>query len=435
MTFAASEEHNRPEDWTNQGTESLVNDNERSSQSAPIANPGNQIWTTTTTTTAQTKSKSRKDLWTLIKESKEREKKTNEVDAVLETTVYVVGSKGSGKSSMILRFLDRDETPSPSVALEYTFGRRTRGVNSVKDITHIWELAGGVCLSDLLDISVTEANIHVSSFLIVLDLSNPEGIIEVLESLLERIREKTSKILDGLEQRGSKRPKALRSYAMKQYGLDHPDRDIVTLSHVPITIVGSKYDEIHDMESEMRKMLCKMLRYMAHTNGASLVYVSQKDEALVSRSRQIWSHHAFRSNAPKSIVVDHHKPILVMAGQDTFSDIGLPPSELAKDIVGRRAFIPLDKWKLDYAVFFPKPPSQAVLEKVDLSKFSEPSVDAMRAQKEEELERLRRENDRRLKDKSVADSISNSMHTGTRKDLKKPNRSYSRAKASQMGVS
>jgi hypothetical protein len=37
------------------------------------------------------------------------------------------------------------------------------------------------------------------------------------------IWEKTRKILDGLEQRGSKRPAALKAYAMKKF-TDHPDK-------------------------------------------------------------------------------------------------------------------------------------------------------------------------------------------------------------------
>ena len=32
----------------------------------------------------------------------------------------------------MLRFLDRDEPPKPTTALEYTFGRRARGTNLVR---------------------------------------------------------------------------------------------------------------------------------------------------------------------------------------------------------------------------------------------------------------------------------------------------------------
>nr|KAJ3422923.1 Cytoplasmic dynein 2 light intermediate chain 1 [Polyrhizophydium stewartii] len=376
-----------------------------------------------------TKAKLRKDLWALIKESKDREKRGNEGTSVVVhgTTLFVVGSKSAGKTSLILRFLDRDETPSPTVALEYTFGRRTRGVNSTKDVTHIWELAGGVFLSDLLDIPITEANIHASTFIIVLDLSDPSNILETLDTLLGKIRARVAKILAGLEQRGSKRPKALRNYAAKKYGSDHPDKDVVNIMPVPVAIIGSKFDEIKDMESEMRKMLCKTLRYVAHMNGASLLFVSQKDENLVAKSRQLLSHYAFRGSSIKTMTIDHSKPIVMMAGQDTFSGIGLPPSELAKDAVGRQPFVPYERWKADYEQYFPPQKVQKTLERVDLSKFPEPAVDSMRLQKDEELEKMRRANERRLKDKDAVGGVPG-LAMGNIGKEKKKGKAYSRAK-------
>eukprot|EP00842_Homolaphlyctis_polyrhiza_P006453 jgi/Hompol1/6809/HPOL_002295-RA len=376
------------------------------------------------------KPKTRRDLWTLIKEAKDRDKKSNnDVDSSIETTLFVVGSKSSGKSSLILRFLDRDEVPSPSVALEYTFGRRTRGVNSTKDVTHIWELAGGTSLSDLLDIPITESNIHTSAFIIVLDLSAPSTLLDTLEVLLSKIHSRSAKILEGLESRGSKRPKALHSYALKKYGTDHPDKDLVKLSPIPIAIIGSKFDEIKDMESEMRKLLCKTLRYIAHTNGASLLFSSHKDENLVARARQLLSHYAFRGSSIKSMSIDHNKPIVVMAGQDTLSGIGLPPSEMAKEALGRQTFPPYERWKADYERYFPKHEVQAKLEQVDLSKYPEPVIDAIRAQKEQvwPLEKLRRGNDRKIKDKDAVSGITG-MSVGNHGKDKKKGKSYSRAK-------
>ena len=64
-----------------------------------------------------------------------------------------------------------EETPSPTVALEYTFGRKSRPMSSIKDVTNIWELAGGAMLSKLVDIPLTESNIHTSAFVLALDLS------------------------------------------------------------------------------------------------------------------------------------------------------------------------------------------------------------------------------------------------------------------------
>ena len=81
-----------------------------------------------------------------------------------------MGSKGAGKSSVLLTFLERQETPTPTVALEYTFARKSRNM-SMKDLTHLWELAGGTRLLNLSTIPISESNIHTCAFILCLDLS------------------------------------------------------------------------------------------------------------------------------------------------------------------------------------------------------------------------------------------------------------------------
>ena len=51
-----------------------------------------------------------------------------ELHDVLWMVMYCV----QGKSTIVLRFLDRDEPPKPTTALEYSFGRRARGTNLVR---------------------------------------------------------------------------------------------------------------------------------------------------------------------------------------------------------------------------------------------------------------------------------------------------------------
>lgn len=45
-------------------------------------------------------------------------------------------------------------------------------------------------------------------------------------------------------------------------------------------IVGCKYDLFEKYETENRKWLSKALRYLAHTNGASLAFTSTKNQQL-----------------------------------------------------------------------------------------------------------------------------------------------------------
>ena len=53
----------------------------------------------------------------------------------------------------MLRFLDRTETPRETTAMEYTFGRKSKGHNAAqKDVAHIWELGGGSSHAPLLQV-------------------------------------------------------------------------------------------------------------------------------------------------------------------------------------------------------------------------------------------------------------------------------------------
>ena len=49
-----------------------------------------------------------------------------------ESTLVVVGSKDVGKSTLIYRLLERQEAAKPTLALEYTYGRKSnQGIQKV----------------------------------------------------------------------------------------------------------------------------------------------------------------------------------------------------------------------------------------------------------------------------------------------------------------
>lgn len=100
-----------------------------------------------------------------------------------------------------------------------------------------------------MDVPVNETNIHTCTYVITVDLSDPISLLSTLDHFLTRITNHTNTILENLEKRGSKRPKSLKAYAWKKFGLDHADKDLVRPSAVPIVIIGTKYDVFRDMES------------------------------------------------------------------------------------------------------------------------------------------------------------------------------------------
>ncbi|KAJ3212698.1 Cytoplasmic dynein 2 light intermediate chain 1 [Clydaea vesicula] len=316
----------------------------------------------------------KKDIWSLIKEKNaiKEKKPTEDREVAIESYVLFVGDKNSGKSELIVRFLDREEKKvDATVALQYTFCRRTRGVNSIKDVAHLWELAGGIFLSELINVPITEFNLQSLTYVIVLDLSEPQDILTNLENYLDKFWNRVNSIFKNLEQRGSKRPKNLKNLSWKKFGSEHPDKDYLTPSPLPIIIVGNKFDVFRNFEP-----------YVAHKNGASLIYTAHRDENSIMKFRNLLNHLTFKTKQPSGFVVDTNKPLFIQAGSDAFSAIGYPPSMSAnRESINIHNFVPYQTWKTDFEKYFPK---KAELQdiKLDFSRYPEPVIDSMRDQKE-----------------------------------------------------
>ncbi|KAI9013191.1 hypothetical protein BC832DRAFT_582068 [Gaertneriomyces semiglobifer] len=308
----------------------------------------------------------KKDIFQLIKEAHSSKPKSSESNYdPIETHLVFLGAPRSGKTSVILRFLDRDETPSPTLALDYTFARRTRGINNIKDVAHIWELGGATSSTPLLRVPINEQNLHLLSVFIVVDLSKPHQTQNTLNTVLPSLLDHIRTTMSGLAARGSKRPKALTQHSLKKWE-SHPDKDKITISPIQLTIIATNYDKFLNAEPSLRKTLSTLLRYSAHTHSASLLFTSLQHPPTLQKLRTHLSQHAFRTNGLKHSVFDMNKPLCIVAGQDLLSNIGPVP---------KKPF------------------------KFEWEKYTEYEVDRARAQKDEELERLRELNVRKAKEK------------------------------------
>ncbi|XP_031552377.1 cytoplasmic dynein 2 light intermediate chain 1-like [Actinia tenebrosa] len=317
-----------------------------------------------------------------------------------ESSVFVIGSKNAGKTSVILRFLDRDEAPKSTTALDYTFGRKAKGHNIAKDVGHIWELGGGTFLSKLIDIPISQQSIRTLSVAIVLDLSLPNELWVTMETLLSQVKSRVNKVLEELARKNPGVVNEMKKNAWKKFGDDHPDKSLVEPFPIPLAIIGGKYDIYQDFDPEKRKMISRTLRFIAHSHGAHLQFFSTKSESLTGRVRGLMGHLLFHTSLSKSVSVDHNKPIIVPAGLDTLSQIGAPPVA-SEDLSRLQSRSPYDLWKAAYATFFP--PEKYVQRNTgeDPSKdpqFYEPAVDSMRKQKDEELERYRKIAERKARE-------------------------------------
>ncbi|PWA25704.1 hypothetical protein CCH79_00001838, partial [Gambusia affinis] len=333
-------------------------------------------------------------------------------ETVCERSVFLIGSKTGGKTSILLRCLERDEPPKPTLALEYTFGRRAKGHNTPKDIAHLWELGGGTSLSDLIQIPITPDSIRSLSFVLVLDLSKPNALWGTMEKLLNAAQAHVEKVFSEAQKSkpGGKRQKAAHP-AARVLPKDYPDRELISPFPVPLLIIGSKYDLFQDFDSDEKKVIRKTLRFLAHYYAASLIFTSIKSESLMSKTKSFFSHLAFGLDRGKTVSCDSGKPLIIPAGSDSFSQIGSPPSTDI-DITSLHAKNPKDLWKKVYERVFPSEVagsfsvsahipehkcfqymgttvfSQSHSEQRELKdpakdpQYSEPQIDAMRAQKD-----------------------------------------------------
>lgn len=299
-----------------------------------------------------------------------------------DRTVFLMGSKAGGKTSILYRCLDKDEPAKPTLALEYSFGRRTRGHNTPKDIAHLWELGGGISLSDLVQIPISPSTVRSLSVILVLDLSKPNSLWGTTERLLQAAQEHTEKSFQqALQKTGNKHQTSVQP--TRVLPKDYPDRELISPFPVPLLIIGSKYDIFQEFDSDKKKLISKTLRFVAHYYAASLIFTSIKSESLMSKTKVFFSHLAFGVDKGKTVSTDSTKPLIVPAGTDSFSQIGTPPTS---DMTALHAKNPKDLWKKVYECTFPP---ESVNEQQELKdpgndpQYNEPQIDVMRAQKDQ----------------------------------------------------
>lgn len=356
--------------------------------------------------------------------ARERDASQEEKGTVDETTVLVVGAKKCGKSTIIQRFLDRtSDAPKSTLALEYTYGRKSRSNDLGKDIVHIWELGGGSSTVELIESVLTINSIEHFSCLAVLDLSIPANILPTLEALLGALKTQCDKVLSELRMSESPVPTILKKKSWANLGEDHADKALLDPLPVPVVIIGMKYDVFKDFDPEHRKVIAKSLRFMAHIHGASLFFANNRDDGLISRCKSTMNALAFKGSIRQSVSVDHNKPLVVPSGADTLAQIG-KPSLLDGDISSIGARDPVDLWRTAYRQYFPPEADggdQGQADPRSDRKYAEHGVDEMRAQKDEELERYRRQAERRARELAAKHAAKGARAPGSTK-TKKPSK-------------
>lgn len=351
------------------------------------------------------------NLWTKIMAHNKEQARQGGDQGRPDANLYFVGSRASGKSTLLNRFLypDKTEVPKQTEGMEYTYARKSVAANiDRKDIAHIWEVAG----SDELCEEVTSSEnlflgmrqVATAVVCIVVDLSQPAEVLPTLEYWLNKIKMKTGATYEKLERRGSKLPEQLKMRAKKVFGTTHEDKDSVFHTGISLVIVATKYDMFRDMDAEVKKIMARTLRFYAQTNGAALIFMggmgssrsippkdSKEYGGLLNNLRALLHHLVFtgpdrKISAKLQMELDHMKPLVVPSGSDRLKDIGRPRGggDSGGDATG--------EWRAVFEKLFPPKKKKEKEEwSVDKEQYAEQLVDNVVAQKNAEVQAYKKQ--------------------------------------------
>ncbi|CAI9740873.1 Hypothetical predicted protein [Octopus vulgaris] len=308
-----------------------------------------------------------------------------------ESTILITGAKECGKSSILPMYLNQEELPKPTVALDYAFAHVGATNKMVKDIGHYWELGGGIWLVQLMEVVIKPETIQSLTLVIMVDLSKPTEIWVTIKSLLAAAKERIQAVVSQMKADKADILEQLKKKARDRFGKDHKDRDIVEPFLIPLVIIGGKYDIFQNSDPEHRKIICKTLRFLAHYHGATLQFFTIRDKSLGKRIEYLKNHHLFGNHYPKLHEVDHNKPLSVYVGHDSLQSIGhlTPGGQDSREMQNKSL---VENFEFVFTKYFPQEKSadpQTAADPSQEPQFKEHDIDILKRQKDQELEQRR----------------------------------------------
>jgi dynein light intermediate chain 2 len=305
----------------------------------------------------------------------------NQIDAISEKTAIVVGEKGSGKTTLIAALAGEEAKADrkPTAGMDYKYA--IKKVENKKVVGNFHEIGGGRVLADLIETALNSSKIKDTVVVIAIDLSQPDTAVHFLSFWLKIVSTAVNKALDSLNASDPALASQVREQsAFKWEG--HVDSKRVYPIPIPVIIVGTKYDVFGIEESENKKWMCRALRYFAHTNGCDLTFCSYREKDF-SAVKQIINYQMYSSPKEPKIQADHSKILSIVERQDKLTAIGDPaiPGEMSLE----------QAWTMSVEQFFPLKNSITEenndKELDEISKYPESKIDALKAQKDEEMQR------------------------------------------------
>ena len=283
-----------------------------------------------------------------------------------------------------------------------------------KDVAHLWEIGGGTAMKSLLEVPLTETTITNATMVIVADLSRPKEVFAGVEFWMDRLRErlrdidKAYRATAAYKARGAQNKEGptpskieeLKERAAKRFGGggrwpsgEHPDQALVGHTGINVIIVANKWDLFQKKDPQFLRVMSSCLRFLAHYNGASLLYCAKDSpDKLVDSFRKLLNTHLFSDAPVREKKMDPMKPILVPAGSDTYKSIGEPP--FRGNAPEMQAIDPLEMWRRVFESWFetcaelPMGPQKLAANSFD-KKYAEKAIDEALDKKQIELKQYR----------------------------------------------
>ncbi len=177
-----------------------------------------------------------KNVWTDVIDANKAAAKERGDAGRPDAVLFVVGSKGCGKTTLVNRLLypDKTETPKPTEGMEYNYARRTHATNiDRKNVAHVWEIAGSRQFADEVteqdNVFLGARQVTTAVVCICVDLAKPTEAMRTAEYWLARIHARCEKTFEKLAARGSRLPEQLRKRSERVFGSNAPDGEFILM--------------------------------------------------------------------------------------------------------------------------------------------------------------------------------------------------------------
>lgn len=272
------------------------------------------------------------DIWEAAERAKGAQKSRG--DGVL----YVVGHKGSGKSTLIDLLCQREPTTRPTEGVDYTFLRR-KGSGGEESVSHVFEIGGTdefakeVAGGDS-SVFLNARALATAAMAIVVDGGKPIEALEAAEKWIQRAEGRLERLYARLERKGSKLPKQLKERHRRFFSGSEKDEEGVKFLGIPMLIAVAKQDELERHDGGQKKAFVKALRRLSQQYAASLFSFSSStanapegNNAAQKALQAYLSHLAFTGfdrrpgfNLPPQF--SHESFLVLPIGSDRFASIG-----------------------------------------------------------------------------------------------------------------